>query len=54
MIDLINNYEKEKFDLQKQHTSAFQDLVEETNLRLKKVESEYNEQQSITVNNPLF
>lgn len=46
---VIENYEKEKFDLQKQHTKAFQDLVDETNLRLKKVECEYNEQQSVTV-----
>ena len=49
IIDLINSYEKDKFELQKQHTSAFQELVEETNLRLKKVECEYNSQQSITV-----
>lgn len=47
--DLVNNYEKDKFELQKQHTCAFQELVDETNLRLKKVECEYNSQQSITV-----
>ena len=41
--------EKEKADLQKQHTEAFQVLVEETNARLRKVESEYNDQQAITV-----
>lgn len=41
--------EKEKSDLQQQHTQAFQVLVEETNARLKKVEAEYNEQQLITV-----
>lgn len=46
--EIVNSYEKEKFDLQKQHTKAFQDLVDETNLRLKKVESEYNEQQNLT------
>jgi chromosome segregation ATPase len=34
--------------LQKQHTKAFQDLVDETNIRLKKVESEYNDQQNMT------
>jgi hypothetical protein len=45
---MVNNYEKEKFDLQKLHTKAFQDLVDETNIRLKKVESEYNEQQNLT------
>ena len=46
---LIENYEREKFELQKQHTKAFQDLVDETNYRLKKVDSEYNNQQNITV-----
>ena len=40
--------EKEKSDLQKQHTHAFQTLVDETNMRLKKVECEYNDQQTIT------
>ena len=33
--------------MQKQHTKAFQDLVEETNLKLKRVECEYNDQQSM-------
>lgn len=45
----MNKYEKEKFDMQKHHTKEFQDLVDETNLRLKKVEYEYNEQQNINV-----
>jgi hypothetical protein len=49
--ELFFKCEKEKADLQKQHTEAFQALVEETNLRLKKVESEYNDQQTITVSN---
>ena len=31
--------------MQKQHTKAFQDLVDETNSRLKKVEDEHHEQQ---------
>ncbi len=47
--DIIQDYEAEKFELQKQHTRAFQDLVDETNQRLKKVECEYNQQQNITV-----
>ena len=51
---LIENYEREKFELQKQHTKAFQDLVDETNFRLKKVDSEYNTQQNITVRFSLF
>lgn len=48
---MLNKYEKEKFEMKKQHTKAFQDLVEETNIRLKKVENEYNQQQFINVNN---
>lgn len=47
--EMVNKYEKEKFDLQKSNTKAFQDLVDETNLRLKKVEAEYNQQQLINV-----
>ena len=35
--DLFYKSEKEKADLQKQHTQAFQVLVEETNARLRKV-----------------
>jgi len=46
--DLFYAHEKEKSDLQKQHTNALQLLVEETNGRLRNVESEYNEQQAIT------
>ncbi len=46
--ELFYAHEKEKSELQKQHTNALQVLVEETNSRLKNVESEYNEQQAIT------
>jgi hypothetical protein len=46
----MNKYEKEKIETQKQHTKIFQDLVDETNIRLKKVETEYNEQLTINVN----
>ncbi|CAF0936063.1 unnamed protein product [Brachionus calyciflorus] len=45
--EMINKYEKDKFEMQIQHAKAFQDLVDETNVRLKKVEFEYNEQQNI-------
>lgn len=48
--DLFYKSEKEKSELQKQHTQAFQVLVEETNARLRKVEGEYNDQQVITDN----
>lgn len=47
LTEVFNKGEKEKFDMQKQHTKAFQDLVEETNMKLKRVECEYNEQQSM-------
>ena len=45
--EIINKYERDKIDTQKQHTKLFQDLVDETNIRLKKVETEYNEQLNI-------
>ena len=35
--------------MQKQHTKIFQELVDETNARLKKVENEFNEQLAINV-----
>lgn len=35
--------------MQRTHTKAFQDLVDETNVRLRKVEAEYNQQQMINV-----
>lgn len=46
---MISKYEKDKFEMQVQHAKAFQDLVDETNVRLRKVEQEYNDQQSINV-----
>jgi centrosomal protein CEP112 len=45
--DLMNKHEKEKLEMQKQHAKLFQDLIDETNSRLKKVEIEYNEQLNI-------
>lgn len=47
--EMVSKYEKEKFEIQKQHTKSFQDLVDETNVKLKRVEAEYNEQQNINV-----
>ncbi|XP_045382915.1 centrosomal protein of 112 kDa isoform X4 [Lemur catta] len=40
--------EKEKFDLQKQHTENIQELLEDTNVRLNKMESEYMAQTQST------
>lgn len=42
--------EKEKFDLQKRHTENIQDLLEDTNVRLNKMEGEYLAQTQSTVN----
>ncbi|XP_055243008.2 centrosomal protein of 112 kDa isoform X5 [Gorilla gorilla gorilla] len=37
----VAEMEQEKFDLQKQHTENIQELLEDTNVRLNKMESEY-------------
>nr|XP_045013925.1 centrosomal protein of 112 kDa isoform X3 [Jaculus jaculus]XP_045013926.1 centrosomal protein of 112 kDa isoform X4 [Jaculus jaculus] len=37
----VAEMEKEKFELQKQHTENIQELLEDTNVRLNKMESEY-------------
>lgn len=41
--------EKEKFDLQKRHTENIQELLEDTNVRLNKMEGEYMAQTQSTV-----
>lgn len=41
--------EKEKFELQKQHTENIQELLEDTNIRLNKMEGEYMAQTQSTV-----
>lgn len=41
--------EKEKFDLQKKHTENIQELLEDTNTRLSKMEAEYVAQNKATV-----
>ncbi|KAM4531120.1 centrosomal protein of 112 kDa-like isoform 1-T2 [Odontesthes bonariensis] len=38
----VTEMEQEKFELQKRHTANIQELLEDTNLRLAKMESEYN------------
>ncbi|XP_068575184.1 centrosomal protein of 112 kDa [Cebidichthys violaceus] len=38
----VTEMEQEKFQLQKKHTESIQELLEDTNLRLAKMEAEYN------------
>ncbi|XP_032392577.1 centrosomal protein of 112 kDa isoform X6 [Etheostoma spectabile] len=38
----VTEMEQEKFELQKKHTENIQELLEDTNLRLAKMEAEYN------------
>jgi hypothetical protein len=47
--DCVAGFEQEKFELHKQHTKAIQELLEETNGRLQRMESEYNQQTDSTV-----
>ncbi|KAM9748846.1 centrosomal protein of 112 kDa isoform 4-T4 [Dama dama] len=44
----VAEMEKEKFELQKRHTENIQDLLEDTNVRLNKMESEYMAQTQST------
>ena len=46
---LTATFEDEKFELQKSHTKAIQELLEDTNSRLHKMESEYQQQIESTV-----
>lgn len=49
--DAMSEFEQEKFELQKIHTRNIQDLLEETNSRLTKMEDEYAQQTQATVSN---
>ncbi|XP_006814744.1 centrosomal protein of 112 kDa-like [Saccoglossus kowalevskii] len=42
--DAIADFEQEKFEMQKQHTKNIQELLDDTNTRLQKMEGEYNAQ----------
>ncbi|CAB3992562.1 Hypothetical predicted protein, partial [Paramuricea clavata] len=42
--DKIAEYEQEKFDMQKKHTQEIQEILDETNARIGKMESENNQQ----------
>ncbi|XP_069005276.1 centrosomal protein of 112 kDa [Embiotoca jacksoni] len=44
----VTETEQEKFELQKKHTDSIQELLEDTNLRLAKMESEYNTRSQAT------
>lgn len=41
--------EQEKFEMQKKHTENIQELLEDTNARLAKMEAEYNTRSQATV-----
>lgn len=45
----VAEMEQEKFELQKKHTENIQELLEDTNQRLAKMEDEYNAQTHATV-----
>lgn len=45
----VTEMEQEKFELQKKQTGNIQALLEDTNLRLAKMEAEYNAQSQATV-----
>ncbi|XP_019132830.2 centrosomal protein of 112 kDa isoform X1 [Larimichthys crocea] len=44
----VTEMEQEKFELQKKHTENIQELLEDTNLRLSKMEAEYNARSQAT------
>lgn len=47
----VTEMEQEKFELQKKHTENIQELLEDTNVRLAKMEAEYNARSQSTVSN---
>ncbi|XP_065942941.1 centrosomal protein of 112 kDa isoform X4 [Magallana gigas] len=48
MNDIIAEFEQEKFEMQKQHTKNIQDILDDTNTRLQKMEKEYGQQTAST------
>lgn len=50
----VAEMEKEKFELQKRHTETIQELLEDTNVRLNKMEGDYMVQTQSTVSDSLF
>lgn len=47
--DLEADFEQQKFDLQKLHTRNIQEILDDTNSRLQRMETEYSQQASSTV-----
>lgn len=45
----VTEMEQEKFELQKKHTENIQELLEDTNVRLAKMEAEYDARSQATV-----
>lgn len=45
----VTEMEQEKFELQKKHTENIQGLLDDTNLRLEKMEAEHNARSRATV-----
>ncbi|XP_053390838.1 centrosomal protein of 112 kDa-like isoform X2 [Mercenaria mercenaria] len=48
--DIVSEFEQEKFDMQKQHTKNIQEILDDTNARLQKMEREYSQQTTSTQN----
>ncbi|XP_069117362.1 centrosomal protein of 112 kDa-like isoform X5 [Argopecten irradians] len=46
--DMVAKFEQEKFDMQKIHTKNIQEILDDTNGRLLKMEKEYNQQTNTT------
>jgi centrosomal protein CEP112 len=47
----VSEFEQEKFEMQKQHTKNIQEILDDTNARLQKMEREYSQQTTSTVSN---
>ncbi|XP_052261816.1 centrosomal protein of 112 kDa-like isoform X1 [Dreissena polymorpha] len=48
--DIVSEFEQEKFEMQKQHTKNIQEILDDTNARLQKMEKEYSHQTTATQN----
>ncbi|XP_021353692.1 centrosomal protein of 112 kDa-like isoform X2 [Mizuhopecten yessoensis] len=46
--DMVAKFEQDKFDMQKNHTKSIQEILDDTNGRLLKMEKEYNQQTNQT------
>ena len=47
--DVMSEFEQEKYALQKQHTQNIQEILDDTNSRLQRMEAEYSQQTTSTV-----